>query len=327
MSDHGFVGEPLGSLDLSTGRVTVVHVPHVCIIESPSPHDILDKRKEGLALSEALSLAGIRNEYFAVSSEETLRLAFERIKRFARLTSLTSSVGTSGQFVSYPKLFLHFSCHGNDAGIGLTNEDYLTWDEIAELLLDLGKDLGIFIPEKNPVCLIAVCMSSCSGLHGRKMASDSNVCPFICLIGSETEVHWTDSLTAFITFYHHLLHKGRTLARSVKSMNDAAMVRDVFRLVTPAEVGTKGIASAVKVVAMSADAKGKIRWVYDMAKGNGEKPYVDEKDRFKDQDGNLLPFFAEPEEALTFMRTNPENPCQVEYGAAIDMAILNLHNR
>lgn len=56
----------------------LVPLTKVYIIESPFT-DILENRKEGVALSSILSLARIDNEVFSVSDMYTLKLAFQKI--------------------------------------------------------------------------------------------------------------------------------------------------------------------------------------------------------------------------------------------------------
>ena len=58
---------------------SVEHFPQVCIIESPSDRDVLDGRNEGEALSRALSLAKVVNNYYAVTTTRTLNACLEKM--------------------------------------------------------------------------------------------------------------------------------------------------------------------------------------------------------------------------------------------------------
>lgn len=308
-----------------TDGATVVHVPHVCIIESPAPLDLLDKRREGLALSEALSLAKIRNEYYAVTDIPTLMLAFDRIASFAAITRLGPSDNREGEYIGFPRLYLHFSCHGSEEGIQLTSGEVVEWKGLGAQLLTLGVQMKIFQPDAVPVIpmlQVGITMSACSGLFAKAMATDK-FCPFAFLVGSSKPVTWSDSLTAFITFYHHIAHKGRTLRPSVKAMNGAAMLRDAFEAVDAADVGVDGISRSTIVIAMMMNSEGRISYVFDTEKGHSGKPLTAERDHFVDELGKPVPYFDTPEGALEFMSKNRKYRCQVEYGAATDLMIMN----
>src|SRR5213075_3439624 len=90
----------------------------IFIIESPSETDIHDDRKEGLALSEMLKLADIENEYFRVSNKVTFSECLAKI------------VQIEGKKERFPTL--HFSFHGNENVIALTNQEFLTLQELYE---------------------------------------------------------------------------------------------------------------------------------------------------------------------------------------------------
>jgi hypothetical protein len=318
--ESSFIGKIMRQVGTGDDSVTFVEVPHVCILESPSAQDILDNRREGFALSEALGLAGIRNEYFAICDRDTLGIAVKRVCAFAASRKLSPLTGAAGEFFSHPRLFLHFSGHGNEDGLGLTNGDFIPWEELTGIVADMTKGLGLCHGEDVPVSLVALCMSSCCGLHGRKMAVDPKACPFVFLVGPHKPVSWNDSLTAYITFYHQLINKRRTLGRAVMGMNQAAMLQDAFQAVTPADLGVEGFQKAVKVVLMMMTQSGCL--VYKHHDKNAEKPLVLAKDQFMCVETKQpFPFFDSADAALEYMQKNLDELCQVEYGAATDMMI------
>jgi len=89
---------------------------------------------------------------------------------------------------------LHLSMHGNDDGVGLTNGDFIKWDELRLAITPILNDMqgGLLI-----------CMSSCSGGAGCKMAMHEDADhPFWALVGNSGEASWSDAAVAYITFYH-----------------------------------------------------------------------------------------------------------------------------
>lgn len=317
-----FVGNIMRPAASDSNKI-FVHVPHVCIIESPGALDILQKRREGFALSEALNLAGIRNEYYAVSSRDTFSLALGMIEKFAGIKQIHPNVEMEGEFYSVPRMFLHFSCHGNEHGIALTNNEFIRWSELGDALLSLGKALNLYREDMLSISQVMITMSSCSGLHGRKMMTNPKACPFIALVGSEHAVSWTDSLTAFITFYHHVIHKERCLQPAVKAMNDAAMRRGAFKALDAADVGAEGFSRTQNVCSMARSEEGPLSYVYDTTENPERKPLVVTRDTFCDENEVPLPFFDDVDEAIAYMTANRGKRIQVEHSAAVDLILLN----
>jgi hypothetical protein len=83
----------------------------VYVIESPSSLDLLDGRTEGRALCQALSLAEIPYWYSLVTDRESLGQAIG-----PRLVEAWKTLGGK------PPI-LHFSMHGNQEGVALTNRE------------------------------------------------------------------------------------------------------------------------------------------------------------------------------------------------------------
>jgi hypothetical protein len=106
---------------------------------------------------------------------------------------------------------LHISAHGNERDIGLTNETFFAWEELADLLGKLNDALhGELI----------LCMSSCEGARGWNMALTHSPRPYSALVGTEQPPTWSETAIGFATFYH-LLSLGRTVKESVEGMNSA----------------------------------------------------------------------------------------------------------
>ena len=331
MSPDGyFMARSIFDFEENGEMCEALYVPHVCIIESPSKDDRAIGRREGAALSSALELAGIRHKLFDVFGLKSLRSALVEMAEFCQPhLATTNEVKADKKQVAFPRLFVHFSCHGNSDGIGLTDGEFIPWTDLGQLLMKFASDLGAIEPGQ-PVAPMHVCMSSCCGLYGRKMASPE-ACPFICLIGCKESVDWTDALTAYITFYHQVINKERIIPRAVTSINEASLQRDVFELVMCGDIGVSGFTSNPVVVLMCADPDGRFIWVFDQRRGRPEIPVTWPKDDLRDlvtgepliesSTGKPFPYFDDHAAAVNFMRGYPGRFCQVERGAAQEICI------
>ncbi|PHQ59085.1 MAG: hypothetical protein COC03_06985 [Robiginitomaculum sp.] len=173
----------------------------VFIIESPSEEDILDGRTEGRALSEALRLSNIDGWYsLATSKKMFFKAITERL--YQAISNFPNKVP-----------IMHFSMHGDQEGIELTNGDVIKWAELQQALSPLNNAL-----EHGSL----ICMSSCYGVSGIRMAMNEDTDkPFWALIGNSKSTQWNDAAVAYITFYHQLF-KGRSLEIIVNAMKIAS---------------------------------------------------------------------------------------------------------
>ncbi|MCE9551902.1 MAG: hypothetical protein K8T91_00790 [Planctomycetes bacterium] len=334
MSDDHFLAAPIAKFEENGELCELMYVPNVCIIESPSKADRAINRREGLAISEPLRVANIRHKLFDVGSRAELLNAFAEIAEFAAPVKLKPIPGELRKCCA-PRLFLHFSCHGNSAGIALTDEDFITWSELGTILTTLATKLGLVDPEKCAAACMTLCMSSCCGLYGRAMANDTSAVPFLGLVGCNSTITWTESITAYNTFYHQVITKGRTIPYAVRSINDASLSREVFELVTACDVGAVGFTGDNLVVLASANDRGKLAWICDLRVGDPHIPFVWRKDQLFDPvtlepivdtvTGGTFEYFDDPEAAITFMQANPRRPCQVERCAAQEISIRFAH--
>ena len=168
----------------------------VYVVESTKPNDLLVGRCEGRALGESLSLAQIPNSYSFAADRATFEECFgDRLWRTAR------SQGDRGPIV-------HLSVHGNEHGIGLTDGSLIPWTDLRAMLEPISKVLNGYL---------LVCLSSCWGAAGCKMAMELGDKPFSILVGPTASVPWNDAAVAYITFYHRLF-KGYDVVESVRAM-------------------------------------------------------------------------------------------------------------
>lgn len=167
------------------------------IIESPSPDEIFDARTEGSLLRESLGIAGIPVFYnIAVNADKLVDALTMFVERRAQEPD------------SLP--ILHLSMHGHPNGVSLTDNEFLTWDQLRDLLLYVAQGK------------LLVCMSSCHGYSGCRMAmSEKAAIPFLALIGHDDEVILGDAAIAYAAFYHRLF-KGATIPEAVEAMKKAS---------------------------------------------------------------------------------------------------------
>ncbi|MBL7717695.1 MAG: hypothetical protein JNL72_02575 [Flavipsychrobacter sp.] len=194
----------------------------VYIIESPSPQDILDGRREGLALSEILTLAAIKNSYYQVSDFDTLLLAFHRI--ILDINQKDNRLGV---------VDLHFSMHGNSQGLGLSSGQLIEWQALAPILNDFNNKVGYMEIEMAPGKKYGSAnlnFSVCHGFNATLMKEYSEHSPFTTILGPIHEVNWSDSLMAFAVYYHNTIHKGHGWRYSAKMMNATVGLNNVFKL-------------------------------------------------------------------------------------------------
>ena len=176
----------------------------VHIIESPSPTDFLEGRQEGDALYRILKLGGI-----AVTEPQTVITGdvFRKV-----IGDLTAHFTKAGMVPPLP--ILHISAHGDENGIAFSApNEILKWEDLGNILQPLSAAIG-----GN----LLVCMSSCYGHSGYKMARRITTHPFHTLIGPTADIVWSDTLIAYSTFYHQLFSKSIDIPNAVTSMHTAS---------------------------------------------------------------------------------------------------------
>ena len=177
----------------------------VHIIESPNDIDILEGTRQGLALGESLGLAKIPYCYNLVTTKQSFKIAL-----YQRLSQAMND---------YPAHFpiLHFTMHGNQKGIQLTNETFITWLELYNYLMPIKQQ----IKQQYDASLL-ICMSSCYGSFASSMAQNQYYSSFNFLVGNKNEVFWNDATVAYITFYHFLFKNNRSIYDCVERMKLAS---------------------------------------------------------------------------------------------------------
>lgn len=79
---------------------------------------------------------------------------------------------------------------------------------------------------------IIINFSSCDGFHGHKINqySEEDETLFFHTLGPVGSVRWDDSLVAFTTFYHNVLSHNVIAKESVRRMNLAANLDNIFQI-------------------------------------------------------------------------------------------------
>lgn len=175
----------------------------VYVLESPSPDDFYQNRKEGEALSSVLNLCGIDSKY---------RLCV----RFDMFVDAIVS-GVPGCLSEYPSIpmVLHISAHGDENGIQLTDGTIVNWATLRHLFVYANKIYSQ---------TLIVCMSTCKGYSACRtsMVADLNAeIPYYALIGCAEDIAWSKTVIGYSTLYHNLNIKTE-ISNAVTVMNFAA---------------------------------------------------------------------------------------------------------
>lgn len=204
----------------------------VYIIESPSDEDLRNGLIEGKALYKSLRIAECDVVYNLVKSKAEFDSAIDFVIR--------DCYDKKGKWSAMP--FIHISAHGDEDGIQLTNDELIDWADFATLLDKINSAIGFvthFTDYSNNVSRIVLCFSTCKGFNAFKVWNKTNICPYQCVVGPNTDIDWSDSLTAFITFYHLTNLKQKSFEEAIKQMNLSAGLIDDFKYFVSPEVGKK----------------------------------------------------------------------------------------
>lgn len=177
----------------------------VFVIESPSAVDLYHRRSEGDILKQTLELNGI----ICIVKTAISLDAFDACLKIGLLTAMKA-------YPDYIPL-LHISAHGDTNGIQLSNTYIMEWCELEEHLRPINKALN---------GSLVVCMSSCEGYSGTRMAMtpENPEFPYLALVGTGNKPTWAETTVGYITFYHQLCRgehiNNAVLAMQVASGND-----------------------------------------------------------------------------------------------------------
>ena len=193
----------------------------VHIVESFGERDSEHRENHSTSLESGLKLIGV--EVFRYTATDPKDLA----DIFTRIGKEHVPAGT------VPIPYIHLFAHGysNGSGLALAGGNGVTWSQLGDCVRVLNESTGSL--KNGRRSLLVLCMSSCYGLQAVQMPKQNGKCPFYALVAPSRSIGFSDSLIAFLTFYHLTIAKGEHGKRAVAAMNLASgQTTPVFRLVT-----------------------------------------------------------------------------------------------
>lgn len=179
----------------------------IWILESPSPDDAVSGPLSGETLSRVLNFSQEDVEYRLCLNRETFARSVQSFCDHGRVAS------------SFP--ILHIDAHGHHGGVGLTSGEFLSWDELHNMLRPLLQHRG---------SAMLLCMGSCQGIHAREIAMNLDDEQSVgAIIGSAEDVYTFDCAIAYMAFYRRF-RRGSNPEQCIAAMN-AVYGSDAFRLV------------------------------------------------------------------------------------------------
>jgi hypothetical protein len=174
----------------------------VFVIESPSAVDLYHRRSEGEIVRQAVELNGIRCTVKTAISLDSFNACLK--------VGLSEAMGQMPGFIP----LLHISAHGDSQGIQLSDGHIMSWAELKDYLRPVNQALG---------GSLVVCMSSCEGYCGIRMAMhlEETVFPYFALIGCGAKPTWGETAVGYATLYHQLW-RGEHIDHAVQAMRTAS---------------------------------------------------------------------------------------------------------
>lgn len=111
--------------------------------------------------------------------------------------------------------YLHIASHGSADGITLGDSHALSWEEFSRCLLPLQRKIDFTLP---------LSLSSCRGFYGYQLGAQSmkeyeKKRAFHTLVGPQGKLSSVELFDAFAALYSCLLHRFRSLDKSVAAAN------------------------------------------------------------------------------------------------------------
>ncbi len=142
--------------------------PHVFIIESNQWKDEQDKRREGAALAEILSLANKETEYRYIRTIQEFKCVLK-------------------QFMDSRFRYLHLACHGTGSGLAFTL-DTLRFNDLAEVLMPYLDERRLFI-------------SACQAVNKHLAGPLLTKSRCFSVIGPKKDIYFSDAAVIWSAFY------------------------------------------------------------------------------------------------------------------------------
>ena len=193
----------------------------VHIVESFGENDNERRENHSRSLEGALKLIGVEVFRYSAAYLKDLKTVFSRIGE-EHVPSGT-----------VPVPYIHIFAHGfsDGSGLSLGGGGGITWSELGDCLRILNESTGSL--KNGRRSLLVLCMSSCHGLQAVQMPKQNGKCPFYALIAPSSSILWSDSLVAFMTYYHLMIAKDQHGKQAVAAMNVASgQTTPIFQLIT-----------------------------------------------------------------------------------------------
>lgn len=186
----------------------------VYIVDSPSSQDLFNGYSIGMALYDTLKAIGIPCVYTLATSDQTFTLAMTQ-----KLQATIQQFQTDPSINAYP--FIHLCMHGAPEGIALTDNTFINWPNLRQLLSSHNAIKGY-----DPI----VCMASCNGIQASMMAHAYDSA-FNVLIGNTGSVFQSDVTVAYLAFYNHMFIKSGTIEQAIQIMKAASSDNNFYHAI------------------------------------------------------------------------------------------------
>lgn len=125
---------------------------------------------------------------------------------------------------NYP--LIHLECHGCEKGLGLSNKEIVSWNEIRELLIKIN-----FACKLNLLVVVA----ACKGAYLIHTATQLDRAPFYAVVGSKENMNTGEVQADFVEFYEAFF---LTLSgnEAIKSLNKQAKKTNRFYYFVGSEI-------------------------------------------------------------------------------------------
>jgi hypothetical protein len=154
---------------------------------------------------------------------------------------------------------LQIETHGDDDGIGLSDDDGLTWHELMEAMKPLNEATGV---------RLVVFLAACYGMWGIRMAQPMDRSPFFAIMGPRREVQPGQVVRGLRTFYRRVLveRDGKTALDAMNNIVDPdepmfrifnceQLFRNVWDWYLEDSSTEEGIAPRIEQAVVAAEAK------------------------------------------------------------------------
>lgn len=170
----------------------------ILIIESRSDLDIYDERYEGNTLKQVLDLQGVSAKSIEVVNGDMFVKALKVAQR---------------EHIKY----VHISAHGTDDGFVLTDDGFITWEDLDRIAWPIlrGK---------------CICFSSCSVGNGVEEIFIFHRSFCNAIIAPTRAITWGEGLVAYSAFYHRAQFYDKSSSQDVRVMN-SIVGAGTFRLI------------------------------------------------------------------------------------------------